>query len=64
MKLNDFAQGTGLGLSICEVIVFHLGGTIGVNSELGKESEFWIKIPANHTQTNSTHLIQIHLGVM
>ena len=44
-KLNLFEQGTGLGLSICEMIVKELGGTIGVNSEEGKGSEFWFTLP-------------------
>lgn len=45
VKLNTFAQGTGLGLPICAMIAEKFGGSIGVESEEGKGSLFWLSIP-------------------
>lgn len=47
VELADSKQkkGTGLGLPICKAIVIAHGGVMGVESELGKGSRFWLKLP-------------------
>ncbi len=45
VKLNDYVQGTGLGLSICKAIADRCNGKIGVDSEIGQGSTFWIWTP-------------------
>lgn len=44
-NLNN--EGTGLGLYISSCLITQLGGTIRVDSEFGKFTEFTIEIPEN-----------------
>lgn len=53
VKLNKFVQGTGLGLSICQTIIEHMGGQIGVESEVNKGSRFWFTLPYHPVQADS-----------
>lgn len=50
IKINEFHQGTGLGLTISKTIVEYLGGSIGVDSEIGKGSTFWFTLPVNYEE--------------
>jgi signal transduction histidine kinase/ABC-type uncharacterized transport system substrate-binding protein len=44
-KEDSFTQGTGLGLSISQTIVGRLRGSIWLESELGKGTTFYVRLP-------------------
>lgn len=41
-------EGTGIGLAIVARGIERMGGEVGVESELGKGSRFWIRLPATN----------------
>jgi len=42
---RDKYPGTGLGLSIVQAGVQRMGGSLGVESQLGSGSDFWVELP-------------------
>ena len=44
-KVDEYIPGAGLGLSICRTMAYSMGGSVGVQSQLGEGSTFWMEIP-------------------
>ena len=45
--------GTGLGLSICRRLINEMGGTVGLDSQLGKSTTFWVRLRAAQPSVDS-----------
>lgn len=45
VKLDEHASGTGLGLFFCRSVAQSIGARVGMESEEGKGSKFWVEMP-------------------
>ncbi|HWB97927.1 MAG TPA: HAMP domain-containing sensor histidine kinase [Bryobacteraceae bacterium] len=48
-------EGTGLGLAIVQTAIARMGGRVGVQSEPGKGSRFWLELPTAQAPVTNGH---------
>ncbi|MEI6898344.1 MAG: PAS domain S-box protein, partial [Bacteroidota bacterium] len=54
---NAFTEGTGLGLTVVKKLINEMKGRIGVESELGRGTTFWIEIPLLDNPIDKTLIV-------
>jgi PAS domain S-box-containing protein len=55
-QLNRRYEGTGIGLALVRKVVARMGGNVGVESEPGHGSRFWVELKAAEIKGQSTSL--------
>ncbi len=53
-KLHKNYEGTGIGLALVQKAVQRMGGRVGVESEPGRGSRFWVELQRAGLETPAT----------
>jgi PAS domain S-box-containing protein len=51
--------GTGIGLALVRKVVDRMGGHVGVDSELGKGSRFWVELKPDDVKSSAAEIVRI-----
>lgn len=57
-------QGYGLGLAICRLLIEAHGGQVGAESELGKGSTFWLRVPVAQAARDASHTTHVSIDYL
>ena len=56
---HSHVDGTGIGLSLVKQLVQLMGGELGLNSEIGRGSDFWFRLPTESLNAGDTREIRV-----